>query len=230
MFRKGKQKSGCSDGDDQSQVTAATFDSKLSADTLKANQQPDDVSVLQEDESFTLSKLEGGEEGKDHGGDWDDQDEGGSDDDDDDNDDGIYEEEEKKVEGDEEEEDGDNMSALTANTKNTTKATVSQGSSSQGTKRSLLSKLTPGFMKKSPQKITSTRRFSISGIRRFSLAHRKDTDNDTVIEPYEPALKFHERMAKRREKFRTRKERVAETVENAEHNKLNIEDYVVDYN
>ena len=54
------------------------------------------------------------------------------------------------------------------------------------------------------------------------MAHKKDIDEETELEVYEPALKFHERMAKRRENFRTRKERVDDTVENAEHKKLNV--------
>mmetsp|Transcript_11989 Transcript_11989/g.23859 ORF Transcript_11989/g.23859 Transcript_11989/m.23859 type:complete len:230 (-) Transcript_11989:101-790(-) len=216
-------KGGNPDGDDQSQVTAATLDTKLSADTLQANQQ-DDVSVLQEDESVTLGKLE--EEGEEEkgGGESDEHDNSDGDGDGSDDEDEEDGEEEKKAEG--EGEDADNMSALTANTKNTVPATGSKDDvESKAIKRSFLSKITPGFLKNVP-KVTSTRRFQMSAVRRFSLAHKSDVDEETTLEVYEPALRFHERMAKRRENFRTRKERVDETVENAEHKKLNIEDYV----
>ena len=99
----GKGKGGNADGgDDQSQVTAATLDTKLSADTLRANQH-DDVSVLQEDESVTLGKLDEEEEkGGDEGG------SGGDPDEHDDSDgdiNSLYDEdgeEEKKSEGEEE--------------------------------------------------------------------------------------------------------------------------------
>ncbi|GMH56224.1 hypothetical protein TrST_g4125 [Triparma strigata] len=204
--------------DDTSVVTAKTVETALTGSTIDGGDIADDVSVLtKNDDASAMDQIDEEKKGEDS-----------EDEDEDEDEEGVESGEEE--EGDESEndvgEEADNMSALTANTKATANSAATTKTTSSRT--SLLSKLTPSFLKKSESdlpKVTSTRRFSVDGLalRRFSVFGKKQEDIGE-IEPYLPAIKFHERMAKRRENFRTRKEIVADIVENAEHNDLKMED------
>ncbi|GMI08921.1 hypothetical protein TrVE_jg11403 [Triparma verrucosa] len=204
--------------DDTSVVTAKTVETALTGSTIDGGDIADDVSVLtKNDDASAMDQIDEEKKGEDSEDEGEDEDE-----------EGVESGEEE--EGDESEndvgEEADNMSALTANTKATANSATTTKTTSSRT--SLLSKLTPSFLKKSESdlpKVTSTRRFSVDGsaLRRFSVFGKKQEDIGE-IEPYLPAIKFHERMAKRRENFRTRKEIVADIVENAEHNDLKMED------
>ena len=90
-----------------------------------------------------------------------------------------------------------------------------------------------GFFKRmrgktSLPKVTSARRFSVDGIKVFAKKIQED-EEEMKIDPYMPAVKFHERMSRRREKFQRKKEEVAEIVNNAEHNKFSLGDNMKTY-
>lgn len=202
--------------DDTSVTTSKTVETALTGSTIDGNDVADDVSVLtKNDDASMLGPLNEDSDEEKKGDDSD------NDDSDDDNgDDAEKSDEYENAVGEE----VDNMSALTANTKAT--GVTASSSKSTSSKSSMLSKLTPKFLKKAAPnlpKVVSTRRFSVDSAKVFSLFNKKKEDLGE-IDPYVPAIKFHERMAKRRENFRTRKEIVADIVENAEHNELKMED------
>jgi len=68
-------------------------------------------------------------------------------------------------------------------------------------------------------RIGGMRRFSATGLRRWSVKDQQESN----IEPYQPALKFRARMDKRYDKFKRRKEEINELIENAEHNKIELD-------
>jgi len=188
-------------------ATEATCDTKLSAESLKAGTAEieggglgDDVSIL----GMEQGSLEHGSiESADMGGPDGPGDERVEEEEEEEEEDGDEDEEE------EEEEKGTRVSGLTKDSGETKKK--------QGGIGGFLKKLKPT---KALPKVTSTRRFSIDGIRMFA---KKEVQNDLTLNPYVPAIKFHERMSKRREKFKRKKEEVADNVMNAEHNKFSLE-------
>ena len=219
-------------------ATAATGDTKLSAASLKSGSAQiemdgmlDDVSVLGMDQGSVASAgVNGGVPEENAGG-------GGEGD-------ARVEEEEYEEGGDEEgggggciDEEGEEE-----------KESGERGGADDATKMSGLTKDSGdggemtgkkkgggigGFFKKlqgkAPlPKVTSGRRFSVDGIKIFAKKVQRD-EKDMTIDPYIPAIKFHERMSRRKEKFHRKKEEVAEIVNNAEHNKFSLADNMKTY-
>ena len=237
-------------GDGHSVTTAATFDTKLSADTLKPGQaevpvagQLDDVSVLgmEQDSVVTLEQKASIDENKDaesaimNGNDA--ESEVGA----------LGEDGTEDVrgmniaeEGGEEKEKGEEKEEMPVHKqeegeKASGEADAQRRRSSMLLPKPSLPKKMSLFSKKGQKDETrlsptarASRRFSMaidgfnSNMKKFSVFSRGKGIGDIEIEPYQPALDFHERMAGRREKFARKKEEVADLVANAGHNRFDL--------